>query len=116
MPTLQKAVASSSPSQLKEGAQAAAGQTQQLSPPANMAKFTVYDAFQLAWKTKWRHQKSHKDQHRNGMQAVEFFGKTKLLKNITTPDPIEYQQDLQKPRPHAGMAISAICSQAPSTS
>ena len=65
-----------------------------------MAKFTVYDAFQLAWKTKWRHQKSHKDQHRNGMQAVEFFGKTKLLKNITTPDLIEYQQDLQKPRPH----------------
>lgn len=61
---------------------------------ARKSRFTVIDSFQLTWKTRWKLQKSAKDQWRNGNDGVEYFGKTKALDSITTPDLIEYQQHL----------------------
>lgn len=63
---------------------------------ARTTRFTVIDCFQLTWKTRWKTQKSARDQWRNGNDAVDFFGKTKALDKITTPDLIEYQQYLIK--------------------
>ena len=60
-----------------------------------MAKFTVYDAFQLTWKVRWKDQASARDQHTNGMIGVNFFGKTKPLAKIKSPDLIEFQQSLR---------------------
>ena len=63
-----------------------------------MQKFTIHDALSARLENQMA-SRNHKDQHRNGMQAVEFAGKPSC-KSISTPDLIKYQQDLQKPRPH----------------
>ena len=63
---------------------------------ARTTRFTVIDTFQLTWRTRWKFQKSARDQWRNGNDAVDFFGKTKALDKITTADLIDYQQYLIK--------------------
>ena len=56
---------------------------------------TIQKAFDETFRRRWRHLSSWKTQHKNGMQAVSFFGPDRRVDTITSKDLDDYQLDLR---------------------